>query len=257
MTPGTKTGGSFLSALQQDSWRKARIQEPVDYWLSKQGGRQVGNLTRTQQYLLFGLAGVLLVAASLLYWRHVAALEAVVIEPPPAAGPAAPPQAVTAPGAEAGTGAEQRAEVVVHVAGAVAQSGVYHLAEGSRVVDAIAAAGGAGAEADVDALNLAQPLVDGQKVWVPKRGEVPAAGAAGAAAGAVPGGSAGGSGKVNINAAGLAELETLPGIGPALAQRILDYRAAHGPFRSLEDLKNVSGIGDKRFAELKDYITLY
>lgn len=214
----------------------------------------MGRLTRTQQYLLFGLAGLLLVAASLLYWRHLAAPEAVVIEPPPAATPVA-----AAPTSAAGTAAApaaKAAEVVVHVAGAVARSGVYHLPAGSRVVDAIEAAGGAAAEADVNALNLAQPLVDGQKVLVPQAGEVAPGGAAGGAA-AGPLGSSGGSAKVNINAAGLAELETLPGIGPALAQRILDYRAAHGPFRSLEDLKNVSGIGDMRFAELKDYITLY
>lgn len=215
----------------------------------------MGNLTRTQQYLLFGLAAVLIVAASLFYWHHVASREAVVIEPPPAS-PATSPQTVAAPGTEAGA-ADKPAEIVVHVAGAVAKSGVYHLPAGSRVIDALEAAGGAAAEADVDALNLAQPLVDGQKVWVPKKGEVPAAQAAGAAAGPAPGGAAAGGGKVNINTAGVAELDTLPGIGPALAQRIIDYRAAHGPFKSIEDLKNVSGIGEKKFAELKDYVTLY
>jgi competence protein ComEA len=212
----------------------------------------VGNLTRTQQYLLFGLAGVLIVVASLFYWHRVAGQEAVVIEPLPAS-PAASPQ-TAAQGTE--TGADDKpAEVVVHVAGAVAKSGVYHLPAGSRVIDALEAAGGAAAEADVDALNLAQPLVDGQKVWVPKKGEVPAVQAMGASS--VLGLGAGGAGKININTAGVAELEKLPGLGPALAQRIIDYRNAHGPFKSIEELKNVSGIGEKRFAELKDHVTLY
>lgn len=209
----------------------------------------MGNLTRTQQYLLFGLGAVLILVASLFYWNHVAHREAAVILPPP--GNAVP--AAQAAGERAQE--EKAPELVVHVAGAVAKSGVYRLPPGSRVADAIAAAGGPAAEADVDSLNLAQPLVDGQKVWVPKKGEAPAPGAGGVSApggGAMPAG-----GKVNINTAGLAELDTLPGIGPSLAQRIIDYRAAHGPFRSLEDLKNVSGIGEKRFDELKDYITLY
>ncbi|MDK2856201.1 MAG: competence protein ComEA [Bacillota bacterium] len=216
---------------------------------------RVGNLTRTQQYLLFGLAGVLIVVASFFYWHRAAGQEAVVIEPPPA-GPTAPSTTEGAPGAEAGE-AEKSAEVVVHVAGAVAKSGVYRLPAGSRVIDAVEAAGGAAAEADVDALNLAQPLVDGQKVWVPKKGEVTVTGAAGTATGPAAGSAAAGGGKVNINTAGVAELDTLPGIGPALAQRIIDYRAAHGPFKSIEDLKNVSGIGEKKFAEIKDYVTLY
>lgn len=206
------------------------------------------NLTRTQQYLLLGLAAILIVGASFVYWHQVVpARQPVVIEPPPG---------TTLIDARPGTMLSEETEpepkeIIIHVAGAVVKSGVYHLPEGSRVIDAITAAGGAAAEADLDAINLAQPLIDGQKVWVPKAGEQPV-GEANSASGA-----AGGNGKVNINTGDLTQLQTLNGIGPSLAQRIIDYRTNNGPFRQIEDIKNVSGIGAKRFEQLKDYITVY
>lgn len=140
--------------------------------------------------------------------------------------------------------------VVVHVGGAVADPGVRELAEGSRVQDAVEAAGGFAEDAAPDALNLARVLVDGEQVVVPTLEEAEAAGGAGTsvAPGTVPGG------KVNINAASAAELDALPGVGPATAEKIVADREANGPFASPEDLKRVSGIGDKKFAELADLV---
>lgn len=135
--------------------------------------------------------------------------------------------------------------LVVHVSGLVASPGVYDLPAGSRVRDAIQAAGGPLEEADVDSLNLAALLADGEKIYLPKKGE-----AAPATAGAEP------AGKVNLNTATAAQLEALPGVGPVLAQRILDYRQRKGRFSSVRQLLEVEGIGDKKFASLKDHVTV-
>lgn len=189
--------------------------------------------------------------------------------PEPAASPLVLPPAGAggAPGPEAGA-AVKAPEIYVHVSGAVAGPGVYNLAARARVVDAVEAASPL-PEADLQALNLAAPLVDGQKIVVPKVGEVgpgstglPGPGPGGVMAPAPGSGgnlpaAPGSGGQVNVNTASQAELETLPGIGPALSQRIIDYRTRNGPFRAPEDLKNVSGIGDKRFEQLKDLITIY
>ncbi|MCR2785552.1 MULTISPECIES: ComEA family DNA-binding protein [unclassified Microbacterium] len=142
------------------------------------------------------------------------------------------------------------AAVYVHVSGAVAVPGLYRLDDGARVVDAIAAAGGFGEGADEAAVNLARIVGDGEQLHVPVVGEaVPAATAPGAAA--PPGG-----GKVNLNTADLAALDTLPRIGPALAQRIIDWRDENGRFTSVDDLLAVPGIGDKMLAALRDLVTL-
>lgn len=190
--------------------------------------------------------------------------------PEPAASPLILPPAGAATdlaGAGTASGAEAKPPAIyVHVSGAVASPGVYSLAAGARVVDAVELAGPL-PEADIQALNLAAPLIDGQKIVVPRAGEAPAGtGVSGPGLGGpvAPGLAGGGQlafpgtgSKVNINTASQAELETLPGIGPSLAQRIIDYRTRNGPFRAPEDLKNVSGIGDKRFEQLKDLITVY
>lgn len=151
--------------------------------------------------------------------------------------------------------------VVVHVVGAVQRAGVVSLGAGSRVSVAIDRAGGATPDADLARLNLARVVVDGERLYVPEVGEteVPAAlDDAGAVpvpgAGGSAGGSDGGDAVVDLNSADQAALETLPGIGPSLAGRILAWREEHGRFGSVEDLLDVSGIGDGRFADLRDRV---
>lgn len=165
-------------------------------------------------------------------------------------------------GAAADAGASQAAPAPlrVHVGGAVAAPGVYDLAEGARVLDAVEAAGGFAEGAARDALNLARAVSDGEQVVVPSEADIAvqeaaSAGAGGAAAGAGASAAAGGAGgKVNINTASAAQLDTLPGVGASTAEKIVADREANGPFKTVEDLKRVSGIGDKKFAALADAI---
>lgn len=150
--------------------------------------------------------------------------------------------------------ADDGVRIYVHVLGAVGNGGLYELADGSRVIDVIAAAGGFTDDADPAGVNLARPLTDGEQLRVPRIGEVPAAPppqAGGTGTGAVDTAPA----PISLNSATLAELETLPRIGPALAQRILDWREANGGFATIEDLRNVTGIGQKTFDGLKDHVT--
>lgn len=137
------------------------------------------------------------------------------------------------------------ATVYVHVEGAVHAPGLYVLAAGTRVIDAIGAAGGLADDADRSALNLARPLSDGEQLHVPRQGE---------AAAAPKGGGATGDGIVNLNTADLAALDGLPRVGPAIAQRIIDWREENGPFTSVDDLLAVPGIGEKMVAALRDRV---
>jgi competence protein ComEA len=171
--------------------------------------------------------------------------------------PSGAPQPSSAPSATAA------ATITVYVCGAVARPGVYDLPLGSRVADLVKAAGGAAAKAELSAVNLAAKLADGQQIVVPRK--IAVAGAAtGASASAPTGAAAPASGTVagapqapvNLNTATLEELDALPGVGPATAQKIIDYRTQNGGFKSIDDLKNVSGIGDVKFAALKDAVTL-
>lgn len=146
----------------------------------------------------------------------------------------------------------------VHVGGSVAQPGLYSLPPGSRVQDALQAAGGLLPGADVQTLNLAAYVQDGQKLWVPPKAPTPLPlppGVSQATPAAQPAVQIS-NGLVNINTASLAELDTLPGIGPVIAQRIIDYRTKNGPFAMIEDIQKVSGIGPVTYAKLKDLITV-
>ena len=141
-------------------------------------------------------------------------------------------------------------EVVVHVAGAVSSPGVYTLPADSRVDDAVRAAG-VTADADLSQLNLAQKLADGQKITVPVAGAAPADGSSAATTADSDNG-----GLININTATQEELESLPSIGEVRAQAIITYREEHGGFRTIDELKEVSGIGDKIFADISPHVTV-
>jgi competence protein ComEA len=153
-----------------------------------------------------------------------------------------------------GTGKPENQSVFVHVLGAVTSPGLFELGSGSRVIDAISAAGGFTDEAEQGGVNLARILADGEQLVVPKIGEAPPA-AESVVAGSAPGGAAAG-GKVSLNSASAAELEALPRIGPAMAARIVEWRTANGRFSALNDLLSVAGIGQKTFDDIKDLISL-
>ncbi len=148
----------------------------------------------------------------------------------------------------------QAGTVIIHVAGAVAVPGVVQLPAGSRVHQAVAAAGGGTPSADLNRLNLAAVLTDGQKLYVPQAGEeIPAGSSASlgeAGEGTGGGGTTSAGGKVNLNTAGVEELDALPKVGPVLAQRIVDWRKEHGPFKSVEELDAVDGVGPKMLETL-------
>jgi competence protein ComEA len=157
--------------------------------------------------------------------------------PPP---PILPPTTSTTP-----------SQVVVHVVGAVRRAGLYRLAQGDRVADAVARAGGATRKADLSLVNLAALVSDGEQVVVPRRGAAVGAGAGGAA-GVGAGGVA--TGPVHLNSATVEQLDTLPGVGPVTAQKIVDYRQKHGAFTSVDELDAVPGIGPARLDELRDLV---
>ena len=138
------------------------------------------------------------------------------------------------------------AELVVHVVGAVRYPGLYRLAAGSRIADAIERAGGARPRAALALVNLAAPLADGEQVVVPARGPPGTVGSVSAAA--VP------PGPVHLSTATLEELDGLPGVGPVTAQKILDYRQKHGAFSSVDDLDAIPGIGPARLEQLRDLV---
>jgi len=150
------------------------------------------------------------------------------------------------------------ATVTVHAAGAVVRAGVYVLPATARVADALAAAGGTMAEANVDQLNLAAKLVDAQRIYVPRRGEAPppaeAAAGTGPAAAGTPGAPGAPAEPIDLNAATAAQLDVLPGVGPATSQAIVAYRTKHGPFRSVSDLLSVPGIGPAKLDAIRPLV---
>ena len=169
--------------------------------------------------------------------------------PAPAVNDAAVPAAASS---SASASASPSAVLIIDVTGAVRRPGVFEFAPGDRVVDAVQRAGGARETADLTLLNLAAPLVDGQQILVPKRGAATTTTTAGT--GSTTTGSTGGM--VNINTADEATLETLNGIGPVLAASIVAYRTEHGPFASVDQLDEVSGIGPATLEDLRSQVTV-
>ena len=223
-----------------------------------------GVRARPRRLAVLGLLVLLIVAAVVLgirvAWARTSA------QPRPVAASAHGPPgglvARTVPAAFAPTGAPglptATAVLLVHVVGQVRRPGVVRLPPGSRVLDAVQAAGGPTASADLNHLNLARPVVDGEQIVVPKPGET-------LPVGVVPGATGGGVGStsaasvgglVNLNTADAAALDSLPGVGPVIAQRILDWRTQHGRFTSVNELGEVSGIGDKLMAQIGPKVTV-
>lgn len=163
----------------------------------------------------------------------------------------APASAEPTTGSDDSIESDQNApDVFVHIIGAVNNPGLYQLHDGDRAVDAVAAAGGLAADADQAQLNLARFVSDGEQIVVPRVGEAPPVSPGGAA------GAVGQAGTVNINSADASALEELPGVGPALAVRIVEWREANGPFAAVDDLLNVTGIGQKKLDGMRESIAL-
>ncbi len=200
---------------------------------------------RRSIYLVAILAAALLFGSGALYarWQGLAVPHT--------------PQVVTPPPVVESlkdAGRDNKGEIQVHVVGAVERPGVYRMARGSRVLDAVTLAGPT-PQADIHALNLAAVLADGQRVAVPAAGQT--AGTVTAVATSGTGAGVTGPNLININTASAKELESLPGIGPALAQRIVDYRTTRGPFQDPADITGVSGIGQAKFEQIRNLITVY
>jgi competence protein ComEA len=158
------------------------------------------------------------------------------------------------PGAtESPTTTSAGVSVLAHAAGAVVAPGVYQLPAGSRIADLVEAAGGASADADLNRVNLAAPVEDGQQVYVPRVGETPT-GTGGAGPATADDGAA--MGPIDVNTASAETLDELPGVGPAIARAIVTYRDEHGPFGSVDELVEVPGIGEAKLAVLRDLVTV-
>lgn len=223
----------------------SRLGEVVDRW-SPVGLRNAkADPGRRGAVALVGVALLAALAVGAYVW-HGRPQAQPVAPPPVTSGPAA--SAAAAPSASAAT-------LVVAVTGKVHRPGVVTVPAGARVIDVLKAAGGPLPGADLGMLNLARKVADGELVAVGVVGApASAAGSAGSGAGPPEMGPAGAAGPVDLNTATVAELDTLPGVGPVLAQRILDWRTQHGQFATVDQLSDVPGIGDARMAQLRDLV---
>ena len=157
----------------------------------------------------------------------------------------------------------EEAKIVIHITGEVKKEGILYLEEGARIADAIKKAGGETEEADLTQVNLAYKLQDGQKIYIPNKNEKVSTYITDNSGNNIltegnntQNGEKGGNEKVNINTANQSELDSLPGIGPSLAQRIIDYREENGAFKSIEELQNVKGIGNAKYEDIKNDVTI-
>lgn len=198
---------------------------------------RLATLSRAELIALVAVVGVTVAGAGFWYVRSLPA--PVQVRSGPSGALVAAPTASASPATV----------ILVDVAGWVRRPGVYEFAEGARVIDAIDAAGGARPGAVLSSLNLAAPLVDGTQVLVPKESQS-------APTTETETGTSGATGLVNVNSATNAELETLPGIGEVIAQAIVDHRTENGPFTSVEQLVDVSGIGDATLENIRELVTV-
>lgn len=243
-----RTGGPTVS--RRDRLRLA-LKERLPLWLQLRCGIEPRTLA--------ALTVVLLVAAAFAAYHFWTGRPQTVAAPAPepARRAAAEPAPVPSPGAGPTAGAAPTSgaggSVVVDVSGKVREPGVHRLRSGSRVTDALKAAGGVRPGTDLSGLNRARVLTDGEQIVV----GAPAAPTPAAPTGA--GGGTGGeapapTGPISLNSATADQLDTLPGVGPVLARHIIDYRTQHGGFRSVDELREVNGIGDRRFADLRPMV---
>ncbi|GGU41115.1 hypothetical protein GCM10010274_31120 [Streptomyces lavendofoliae] len=231
-----RTAAGERAPGRRERWRQA-LRDRVPLWVQARCGMEA----RTVVALAVVLA-VAAVVAGRYFWvgrpEPVRAPELVTEAAPTAAGPATRRTPAGAP------------PVVVDVSGTVRRPGVLRLPAGSRVADALRAAGGARPGTDLTGLNRARVLMDGEHVVVGVAAPPPGL-ASGTSAAAGPGG---GAGPVSLNSATVEQLDTLPGVGPVLARHIVDYRTGHGGFRSVDELREVDGIGERRFADLQPLV---
>lgn len=234
-------GGDGGAALRRRDRARLAVRERLPLWLQLRCGIELRTLA--------ALAVALLVAVAFAAYHFWTGRPQTVRAPDPEPPRAAPVKPGPTPGASR--------SVVVDVTGKVRRPGLRKLPTGARVADAIEAAGGARPGADMHGLNRARPLVDGEQIVVgapaggpPATGAPNPSGVPGAATGpqGVPGGT------VSLNSATAEQLDTLPGVGPVLAQHIIDYRTQHGGFRTIDELREVNGIGDRRFADLRPLV---
>src|SRR5665647_1676689 len=257
-------GAAFEAAVLEDNGRHRRPAPPKPAILTVPVALR-GVRARPRRLAVLGVM-VLLLTAAVVFGIRVAWARSSATPQPVAATAHGPPDGLvsrTVPAAFASVGAAglptAASVLLVHVVGQVRRPGVVRLPPGSRVLDAVRAAGGATSSADLNHLNLARPVADGEQIVVPKPGETIVQGGVPGAGGAGTGSSSGvGSvgGLIDLNTADAAALDSLPGVGPILAQRILDWRAQHGRFTSVDELGEVSGIGDKILAQLRPKVTV-
>lgn len=230
-----------------DAFKSPEVQEDIPP--RSQPGQSAVQRSVWLAVVLTSLFWLLAGGLVLLFWQHPRPV-AFEIQPPPATAtprPSPTPSPTSTP-----------APLLVDVAGAVQRPGVYQLPAGSRVQQAIDVAGGVTAEAELRLVNLARPLHDGEKLYVPAKGEEAPPSSTGSTAqtGTAPANGTATAFPININTASAQELEALPGIGPVTAQAIVAYRQANGPFSSVKQIVEVKGIGEGTLAKIRDLITV-